>query len=90
MNTRNSIFLIVLSSCTAALPFAIFGIDPVLLIVLPGALIAAWFTWQLLAHIAAHEAELNERLARHYARRAIKLHLHAQRQRQRTTSEVQP
>lgn len=83
-----SVLIWLLIGCTAALPFAAFGLDLLLLIVIPAALVAGWLAWRLLALFRDNDAELNERLARHYARRAVKLHLHAQRQRRALNSEV--
>ena len=68
-----SILLWVLLLATAALPFAAFGADPVLVVVLPAALACGWLGWHMVRAARICENELNARLARWYARQAVRL-----------------
>lgn len=76
---RNTVLIAILLGATAVLPFAALGVSPVLFVVLPMFAACGVIGWRLVAGVAACEDVLNERLARWYARRAIRLMYQARR-----------
>lgn len=62
MKTRNTILLLILTGCVAALP-VVAGLDlPILVVLAIVAVPVGWQTWQLIHTVAAHEADLERRL----------------------------
>lgn len=72
---RNTILFAILISATAALPFAAFGINLLLLFLAPALLVAGLLGWRFVRMVKAAEPELERRFIRwQYAKLAARAH----------------